>query len=179
MLMRAERLDEAEEQFQAALQMWPDYGDADSPYWFLAQIHRERGEPARAAAALHRMNELSESNYRALVMEADVFEELGQPADAAVALSKAVLVWPYDMELHQRLATLNADLGNHEDAVQERQAVISLRPVDRAEAYYLLAVAQRDAGDAVAARRSVLRALETAPNYAAALDLLLELRGQN
>ena len=38
-------------------------------------------------------------------------------------------------------------------------------------------VAQSDAGDATAARRSVLRALEIAPNYDVALELLLELRG--
>ena len=178
-LMREERLDEAEEQLEAARQMFPEYGEADSPYWFLAQIHRERGDLVRAAAALHRLNELSESNYEALLMQADLLEELKRPAEAAAALNKAVLVWPYEMELHQRLATLNADVGNHEEAVRERQAVISLRPVDRAEAFYLLAVAQRDAGDGVAARRSVLRALESAPNYAAALELLLELRSTN
>ena len=176
-LLREERFDEAEEQLGAARQLFPEYGEADSPYWFLAQIHRERGDLARAAAALHRLNELSESNYEALLMEAELLEELQRPSEAAAALNKAVLIWPYDMELHQRLATLNADVGNHEEAVRERSAVIALRPVDRAEAFYLLAVAQNDAGDPAASRRSVLRALETAPNYSAALELLLELRG--
>jgi tetratricopeptide (TPR) repeat protein len=179
MLLREERLDEAEEQFEAALRMFPEYGEPDSPYWFLAQIHRERDELDLAAAALHRLNELSESNYRALEMEADVLEELGRPAEAAAALNKAVLIWPYEMELHQRLAALNSSVGNHEEAVRERLAVIALRPVDRAEAFYLLATAQRDASDTVAARRSVLRALEVAPSYGAALELLLELRGGN
>jgi len=179
MLLRDERLDEAEEQFQAALQMWPEYGEADSPYWFLAQIHRKQGDLEQAAAALHRMNELSESNYTALVTEADVLEELGRPADAAAALNKAVLVWPYEMEVHQRLAALATSVGNHEEAVRERKAVVALGPVDKAEANYQLALAQRDAGDATGARRSVLLALEVAPNYGAALELLLELRGGN
>jgi hypothetical protein len=61
--------------------------------------------------------------------------------------------------------------------VRERTAVVALAPTDRAQALYLLAVAQRDAGDGAAARRSVLRALEIAPNYDSALELLLELRG--
>jgi Flp pilus assembly protein TadD len=177
MLLREERLDEAEEQFQAAMRMMPNYGEADSPYWFLAQIHQGRGDVERAAAALHRMNELSESNYRALVLEADLLEQLERPSEAADALNKAVLIWPYELELHRRLAALNTSVGNHEEAVRERLAVIALRPVDRAEAHYLLAVAQRDAGDVASARRSVLRALETAPNYSSALELLLELRG--
>ncbi len=175
-LLREERLDAAEEHFREALGMFPDYGEADSPYWFLAQIHRQRGEVERAAAALARLNALSESNYRALVMEADLLEQLGRHAEAASALNRAVLIWPYELALHQRLAALNTRVGNHAEAVRERAAVVALNPPDRAEALYLLATAQRDAGEVAAARRSVLRALEIAPNYAQALDLLLELR---
>jgi hypothetical protein len=37
-------------------------------------------------------------------------------------------------------------------------------------------VAQRDAGDVTSARHTVLQALEIAPNYSDALELLLELR---
>jgi tetratricopeptide (TPR) repeat protein len=177
LLLRDRRFDDAEAHFREALRMFPEYGEADSPYWFLAQIHRERGETERAAAALARLNSLSESNYRALVLEADLLEELGRPAEGAVALTKAVQVWPYELELHERLATLSTSVGNHEDAVRERSAVVALAPADRANALYLLAVAQRDAGDAAAARRSVLRALEIAPNYESALELLLDLRG--
>jgi tetratricopeptide (TPR) repeat protein len=176
LLLRDRRFDEAEAQFREALRMFPEYGESDSPYWFLAQIHRERGETERAAAALSRLNSLSESNYRALVLEADLLEELGRPAESAAALAKAVQIWPYEMALHERLATLSASIGDDEDAVRERTAVVALAPADRAQALYLLSVAQRDAGDAAGARRSVLRALEIAPNYDRALELLLELR---
>ena len=175
-LLRDDRLDEAQEHFQAALRMFPEYGEADSPYWFLAQIHRRRGELDRAAAALARLNALSESNYTALLQEADLLEQLGRTEESAAALNKAVLIWPYEMEIHERLANLNASVGNHAEAMRERAAVVALDPVDRADALYRLAVAQRDAGDADAARRSVLRALEIAPNYGQALELLLELR---
>jgi len=175
-LLEADRLEEAEEHFREAVRMFPEYGEADSPYWFLARIHRERGELERAAAALSRLNALSESNYQALMMEAEILEELGRLEESAAALNKAVLVWPYEMEVHQRLADLNARVGNHTEAARERAAVVALGPADRADALYRLAVAQRDAGDAVAARRSVLRALEIAPNHPGALELLLELR---
>jgi tetratricopeptide (TPR) repeat protein len=175
-LLRDERYDDAEVHLREALRMFPEYGEADSPYWFLAQIHQERGEFDRAAAALARLNALSESNYQALVREADVLEELNRPAEAAAALDKAMQVWPYEIEAHERLATMMSNLGNHEAAVRERSAVVALAPSDRAQALYELAVAQRDAGDAAAARRSVLRALEIAPNFESALELLLELR---
>jgi tetratricopeptide (TPR) repeat protein len=176
LLLRQERLDEAEEHFREAMRMFPEYGEADSPYWFLAQIHRERGELERAAAALARLNALSESNYTALLQQAEILEQLGRLEESAAALNEAVLVWPYDMALHQRLAGLNTSVGNHAEAVRERAAVVALGPPDRAEALYLLAMAERAAGDGTAARRSVLRALEIAPNYQQALELLLELR---
>ncbi len=176
--LQAGQLDDSEKNFRAALEMFPEYGQADSPYWFLAQIHRQRGELEKAAAALARLNALSESNYKALVMQADILEELHRPTESAAALEKAVLVWPYELELHQRLAKLESTLGDHAKAVRERKAVVALDPPDKAEALYQLALAQRDAGDPAEARRSVLRALDIAPNFDAALELLLQLRGE-
>ncbi len=49
-------------------------------------------------------------------------------------------------------------------------------PFNRAEALYQLAVAQWAAGERQAARSTVLEALEQAPNYEEALELLLEMR---
>ncbi|HSG09208.1 MAG TPA: tetratricopeptide repeat protein [Longimicrobiales bacterium] len=177
LLTRDQRYAEARPHLTEALRMFPEYGGPDSPYRYLAQIHEAQGDRVRAAAALARLNALSESNYDALVKEAALLEELDRPGDAAVALGRAVQVYPYEMDLHTRLATLAAGAGDHGTAVLERQAVVALAPADRAQALYRLAVAQRDAGDRAGARRSVLRALEVAPNYDAALELLLELRG--
>jgi len=56
--------------------------------------------------------------------------------------------------------------------------VVALHPVDEAEALYLLAAAQREAGDNRSARRTVMGALEIAPNYEDALELLLALTGR-
>ena len=54
--------------------------------------------------------------------------------------------------------------------------MVALDPTDRAEAFYLLAVAYKADEDLAAARRTVLRALDVAPNYEEALELLLDLR---
>lgn len=171
------RHDEAEPHLRAALEIFPEYGGADSPYWFLAQIHRARGEHELAEAALARLNALSESNYTALVTQAQILDDLGRPEESAAALDRAVQIWPYEMELHERLAELHVRVADFEGAVRERGAVVALDPVDKAEALYLLAVAQRDAGDTRGARRSIVGALEIAPNYEDALEFLLALRG--
>ena len=77
--------------------------------------------------------------------------------------------------MHQRLAELSSKAGDKKRTVRERAAVVALGPVDRAEAYYQLAAAQHDVGDDAQARKSVLRALEEAPNYEKAQTLLLTL----
>jgi Tfp pilus assembly protein PilF len=51
--------------------------------------------------------------------------------------------------------------------------VVALAPVDRAEALYQLALAWHELGDEKQARTSVLRALEDAPNFTPAQELLL------
>ena len=55
--------------------------------------------------------------------------------------------------------------------------MVALGPVDRAQAQYELARAYLAAGDRTNARSAILRALEIAPSFDAALDLLLEIRG--
>jgi len=177
LLVREERWDEAQPHLTEALRLFPDYGGPDSPYLLLSRVHEARGDRERAASALARLNALSESNYDALLKEADLLESLGRPADAARTLEKAVLVYPYDVELHQRLARVAAAADDAALVVRAREGVVALNPVDRADALYRLALAQRDAGDRAAARRSVLRALDVAPNFEPALELLLELRG--
>jgi tetratricopeptide (TPR) repeat protein len=176
LLVREERYDEAEPHLRHVLEAFPEYGGPDSPYGYLARIHRERGELERASAALGRLTALSESNYDALLARAEVEDSLGDAGASAEALRTAIQVYPYDVDLHRRLAVLYGDLGDRFGAVRERAAVVALDPPDRAEALYLLAVAQMDAGARDTARRTVLRALEIAPEYDDALELLLALR---
>ena len=51
--------------------------------------------------------------------------------------------------------------------------------VDRAEAFYQLALAYHQAGETEGARREVLRALELAPSFEEALELLLKLHSRS
>jgi Tfp pilus assembly protein PilF len=83
---------------------------------------------------------------------------------------------PLDMKIHERLAGLAVRLPDRALVVRERRALVALDPVDRVEALYQLALAYADAGDNAAARREVLRALELAPNFEKAQELLLKLR---
>jgi tetratricopeptide (TPR) repeat protein len=83
---------------------------------------------------------------------------------------------PTDPGPHQRLADLAEALHRPALAVREWRALVALDPADPAVAYYRLARAELAAGNREAARRAVLRALEQAPGYEPALELLLEIK---
>ena len=175
-LYQADRLDAAEGHLRAALRLFPEYGGHDSPYWFLAQIHKQRGETGLAAAALAPQTALNESHYAAFLQHAELLTELGDVDGAAAALDAAVLIYPYEIGLHERLAKAHTERGDTAGAVRERRAVVALEPTDRSGALYMLARAYLADGHRPEARRAVLQALEIAPSYEEALDLLLELR---
>jgi tetratricopeptide (TPR) repeat protein len=156
--------------------MFPDYAGVQSPYWFLAQIHKAKGNTKAAAAELTAMTLRNEDAYAANVELAGMLDQLGDTAGAAQALERAMYISPYEASHHVRLASYYAKLGDRRKAVRERGAVVAMNPVDRAEALYQLALAHFEAGDAPAARREVLRALEDAPNFEKAQELLLRLQ---
>lgn len=176
-LFDADRFDEAAPFLERALALYPEYIGPGSPYALLAAIRRERGDAAGAASLLERLTSLDESALGANRALAELLESRGDPAGAADALARAAFIYPYDAGVHGRLAELAAEMGRPALEVRARRAMVALRPVDRAGALYRLAVAERRAGDTAAARRSVLAALEIAPAYAEAQDLLLELVG--
>jgi tetratricopeptide (TPR) repeat protein len=175
-LLREGRADQAAAEFEAVKALFPDYAEGDSPYWHLATIHKERGDLRRAAQELTELTTRNGAHYAAQLELAALRERLGDAAGAAAALEQAIYVSPYDPAVHVRLATLAARLGDRRRAVRERRAVVALAPVDMAEARYQLALALFEAGDAADARREVLRALEQAPAFGPAQELLLKLQ---
>ena len=161
---------------QRARAMFPEYGGADGAYPHLVRALLAQKDSARAIEALSTAVGLGDVDYATHVMLGDLRLARGDTARAAHALESAIFMNPYDIALHERLATLYTRIGDRRKAVRERRAVVALKPVDVAEAQYNLALAYRDAGDSTNARRSVLRALEVAPHYQRAQDLLLDLR---
>ena len=176
-LFDEDRVDEAEEYLARARDLFPEYAGPGSPGWLLARIHMQRGDSAGALGELEALTGIDESFLEANLEESQLREAAGDGAGAIEALQRAVHIYPFDEETHGRLAELAAGRALHPVAVRAREALVALDPVDLAGALYRLALAQYQAGDVVRARRTVLRALERAPNFEAAQDLLMTLRG--
>ncbi|HEX3159485.1 MAG TPA: hypothetical protein VHQ45_13270 [Gemmatimonadaceae bacterium] len=162
---------------ERAKALLPEAVGPESPGWYLARIRRDQGDLQGAARELAALTARDEDFYDAYLAHAEVQLQLGDSTGAARALEQTIWISPYDAALHERLAALAAATGDRRTAVRERAAVVALGPVDRAEALYQLARAQYEAGDRAAARRTVLQALEDAPNFDKAQELLLALQG--
>ena len=172
-LVEGGQVDAAVAPLEHAKTLFPRYGGDDSPTWHLAQIYLKRGDTRRAAEELKQVVASNEANYAAQMALADALQKLGDNKGAAASLAAALYINPFELPVHQRLAELAKATGDVRMVVRERRAVVALAPVDRPEALYQLAVAYREAGDTAAARHTVLRALEDAPNFEKAQTLLL------
>jgi tetratricopeptide (TPR) repeat protein len=175
-LFHQKKLEEARPRLERAQSLFPEYGGDDSPYWYLAMIHKEAGQMDRAAEALGKLTAINERHYRAHLELSKLLEERGDRRGAAATLERALYVWPFDPAVHERLAALHTGLGDRAGVVRARRSLVALDPVDRPEALYQLALALLEAGDSAGARKEVLRALELAPRFQRAQELLLRLR---
>jgi tetratricopeptide (TPR) repeat protein len=172
-MMRAEKF------LLRAQALFPEYAGDDSPYWYLADLYQRRDDIEKASRQLARMVAINADHYQAHVMLGRMLNALNNKQKAAEILARAVYIYPYDPPLHEELAALYEEMQDWPLAARARESVLALAPVDMAEAHYRLAFAHARAGDRQAARYQVLRALELAPSYPQALELLLELRAAN
>ena len=170
------KVDEAIVELKKAKEMFPEYAMPDGPYALLAQAYRMKNDVRAAAAELQAMTSINEEAFVENMAAAAAMLELNDRSGALAALERAVWINPFDLDAHTKLAELAALIPERRIAIRERRALLALDPTDRVEALYQLALAYADAGDMVSARREVLRALEQAPNYSKAQDLLLRIR---
>jgi cellulose synthase operon protein C len=169
-------LELAELFWQKAQQLFPEYAGDDSSYRRLAALYLQQEQYAEAEAQLEQLIAINAEHYPAHVELAGIRLRNGDAEGAIDVLQRAIFIYPYDPQLHRDLAEQHAELGNWELAARERRALLALDPVDRAEAHYQLALAYDRAGNRSSAREQILYALEIAPNYYRAQDLLLSLR---
>jgi tetratricopeptide (TPR) repeat protein len=170
------KVDEAIAELKKAKEMFPEYAQSDGPYALLAQAYQMKNDKKAAAAELQAMTSINEEAFVENMAAATAMLELGDKTGAMSALERAVWINPFDRDAHTRLADVAAQQAERRVVIRERRALLALDPTDRVEALYQLALAYADAGDMVSARREVLRALEQAPNYSKAQDLLLRIR---
>jgi Tfp pilus assembly protein PilF len=102
--------------------------------------------------------------------------ESGDIAGARQAFEGALYIRPMDLDEHQKFGELLLNQKQYGPAVREFEALIALNTPDKAGAYTKLAESDFGRGDRQSAKANVLKALEIAPSYEPALELLLKVR---
>ncbi|HVY80774.1 MAG TPA: tetratricopeptide repeat protein [Steroidobacteraceae bacterium] len=161
-----------------AVDLFPDYTLSGSPWLLLARAYDETGKRADALGALQRYRELGGWDPDALRKLATWLDEAKQPQKSLEVLNALTLIAPLDASLHAQLGErYNAD-GKAADSLREYKVLLALDAHDNAAANFGIARALNSLGDRAQSRRYVLQALETAPHYRPAQDLLLEITGK-
>ena len=161
-----------------ALELFPYVTGAGNPYESLAKLLEQKGDKAQAAKVLEGLVKTDENNLEALKAIARIRLALGEKRPAFEALQAGFYINPFDYKLHTQAGELSIELKDYAKALTEFQVALALAPPNIAEANYNVAAAYHALGRQQEAKRAVLRALEAAPRYEKAQELLLRIVGQ-
>ena len=161
-----------------ALELFPYVTGAGNPYETVAKLLEQKGDQAQAAKVLEALVKTDENNLEALKTIARIRLALGERQQALNALQASFFISPFDYKLHMQAGELSSALKNYSQALTEFQVALALAPPNIAEANYNVAAAFHALGRQQEAKRAVLRALEAAPRYEKAQELLLRIVGQ-
>jgi len=158
-----------------AVELYPEHSGPDSPYLLLARAHDKAGERPEALQTLLDYRKAGGWDPGALRELAKWLDEAKRPDDALEVLSAVNYVDPMNGDQHIVLGERLLTGAKNEEALREFRVQLALNPHDPAPGHFGMARALRALGDRPASRRHLLDALETAPHYKPAQDLLLQM----
>ena len=176
-LRKAGRSDEAMQAFERAAALVPIAQGKESAHAQMAEIALEKQDRTRAMAELQALVGADFDNVEAARQLAKLLGDAGvdDPAKLRPVYERIVAVDPFDAAAHARLGRLAMQRNEPETASREFRTVLALAPVDRAAAHTDLAESYWKSGKHAEAKKQTLAALEIAPSYERAQDLLLKL----
>lgn len=174
-LQEAGETDAAVAAFTAAAALAPMATGGSSPRVPLADIAVEQGDPGMAMDHLFAHLEYDARDIVSARQLAALAEEAGDVARMRRAYELIVEIDPFDPLPHQALGRLAKDREDYTEAAREFEVSLAIGPLDRVATQVDLAETYLADGRTDAAKREVIAALETAPSYERALDLLLRI----
>ena len=161
-----------------AIDLFPDFTLEGSPYIVLAKALNETGKRAEGVKVLQDYRRLGGWNPDALSTLAQWLEDANNPQEATDVYRALLLIEPLDSALHTKLGERFATTNNPRESLREYKVLLALDTHDTAGANFGIARALNSLGDRAESRKHLLDALETAPHFRQAQDLLLEISGK-
>lgn len=167
------RYEEAIAPLERARTLYANYTHAGNPHALLAEIYLEQGNTEAAMEVLEALTAVDEDDFESCTTLAGLYAGEGRRGDALRILERAVMIDPFDAGTRKMRAGLYERDGRPDLAVPEYEAVLAVETTDRVQAQYDLARAYLAAGRKDDARKAALKALEAAPGFEAAQEVLL------
>ena len=173
-LFKEESFEEAKISLQTAHEMLPSYTGYPSPALVLAQIYEREGNWEMQLQWLEILLSSLQHDYGSAITLAEAALKSEDYDRAAYYLGRAFEVDPYRRDVHELGARYARATNDPELAVTEYEILLSLEISDPVEARTNLAQAYLENGQISAAKQNILFALEQAPGFRRAQQLLLE-----
>jgi tetratricopeptide (TPR) repeat protein len=158
-----------------SIELYPAYVEPGSAYLIESRAEEEQGDDDGALTALEQYYRLGGYYPDALRKLARWYGERGDDAKALQVLEDLRWDAPLDETLHADLGDRLLAAGRPADALAEYRALAAMKPHDQADVQLKLAKAYFGMDDRDRAREHLLYALEIAPDYKEAQQLLLEM----
>lgn len=177
-LWKAGRIDEAFRALEHAAQLVPMATGPKSPHALMAQIALARNDRARGIAELEALLKHAQTDLKSARLLARQLEQSSGSAGRLIAAYGLIAsLDPFDAANHSALGLLKMQAGDARAASREFRAAIAAGALDGAAAHCDLAESYIATGDRALAKKEALAAMEIAPEYPRAQDLLLKLVG--
>lgn len=161
--------------FLEAVRLVPMATGEGSARAMLIDAHLRQGDRQRAMEELEALLAYDHTNIEAARQLAALAEVEGDDDRRWLAYERIIAIDPFDASRHGALGRMALDRGETEIAAREFRAALASTPIDPAAAHCDLAESYVRLERFDEARRQALRALEIAPTYERAQDLLLDI----
>ena len=141
----------------------------------MAAVAVKKGDKARAASALETMTAMSNTDLASARLLTTLLDPARDRSRLQAALKSVTAVDPFDGAAHATLGRIDLEARKLDDAIRSFRVALAAKPLDRASAHADLAEALAEAGQRDEAKKEALAALEIAPTFTRAQDLLLKL----
>ena len=173
--LRASDPDAALVAFERATTLAPMITGPNSSYMQIVEIAVARDDKGRAAEALEAMLAYEHTAIGAARQLVTLLDGSSDQPRLRKALQRVVAIDPFDAPSHTTLGRMALGAGETAGAVRNFRVALAAGPINRASAHADLAEGLLRAGNRAEAKREALAALEIAPTYERAQDLLLKL----
>jgi cellulose synthase operon protein C len=161
------------EPLEKAAALVPFAAGDDSPHAIMARLAEKLGDTDRAMREYHALLALDHTAVDPARRLAALAEKQGDDAALAHAYERVVAIDPFDAQGHTAVGRMALKRNEAVPAMRAFRAALALGPADKASAHCDLAESYLLAGRKDDAKREALAALEIAPTFERAQDLLL------